>query len=171
MNDHEELLKAAWEDWHAGTGMDVDDMPPANPSFKAGFNAGLVAAHGLHCKALVKIDELQSAIEKTLSENGHLADGEVCTLIDLKRVMRGDFSPWTKIDYANPSTYPDENRPCIVAWENHPEHPERHAMHMIIADFDTDALVWADCSTGESNGWWLDEHRPTHWMYALEYQP
>ncbi len=62
MNDHEELMKAAWENWHTGTGMDVDDMPPPNPSFKAGFNAGLVASHELHCKALIKISQQQSQI-------------------------------------------------------------------------------------------------------------
>lgn len=32
-------------------------------------------------------NELESAIIKTLNENGHLADGDVCTLIDLKRAM------------------------------------------------------------------------------------
>lgn len=34
-----------------------------------------------------RISELESAIVKTLNENGHLADGENCTLIDLKRAM------------------------------------------------------------------------------------
>lgn len=34
-----------------------------------------------------RIAELESAIVKTLNENGHLADGEDCTLIDLKRAM------------------------------------------------------------------------------------
>ena len=34
-----------------------------------------------------RILELESAITKTLNENGHLADGDVCTLIDLKRVI------------------------------------------------------------------------------------
>lgn len=88
MNDHEELLKKAWEDWHAGINIETEDMPSANPSFKAGFNYGIVASHESHCKALVRIDELQSAIEKTLGENLNLADGENCTLIDLKRVLR-----------------------------------------------------------------------------------
>jgi len=31
---------------------------------------------------------LISAIEKCLDENGHLADGDVCTLIDLKIALR-----------------------------------------------------------------------------------
>jgi len=34
-----------------------------------------------------RIAELEAAIVKTLNENGHLADGENCTLIDLKRAM------------------------------------------------------------------------------------
>lgn len=34
-----------------------------------------------------RVVTLESAIIKTLNENGHLADGEVCTLIDLKRAM------------------------------------------------------------------------------------
>lgn len=34
-----------------------------------------------------RIAELESAITKTLNENGHLADGDNCTLVDLKRVM------------------------------------------------------------------------------------
>lgn len=32
-------------------------------------------------------DELLAACEKTISENGHLADGDVCTLIDFKRAI------------------------------------------------------------------------------------
>ena len=34
-----------------------------------------------------RIEELEAAIIKTLNENAHLADGDVCTLIDLKRAM------------------------------------------------------------------------------------
>ena len=34
-----------------------------------------------------RIIELETAIIKTLNENGHLADGDVCALIDLKRAM------------------------------------------------------------------------------------
>lgn len=39
------------------------------------------------CEAADRIEALESAITKTLDENGHLADGENCTLIDLKRAM------------------------------------------------------------------------------------
>jgi hypothetical protein len=34
-----------------------------------------------------EIDMLRTAISETINENGHLADGDVCTLIKLKRVM------------------------------------------------------------------------------------
>ena len=42
-------------------------------------------------EAADRIEALEAAITKTLNENGHLADGENCTLIELKRVM-GDRS-------------------------------------------------------------------------------
>lgn len=35
-----------------------------------------------------RISELETAVHATLDENGHLADGEICTLINLKRVDR-----------------------------------------------------------------------------------
>ena len=35
-----------------------------------------------------RMEELDAAIRKTLSENAHLADGDNCTLIDLKRVVK-----------------------------------------------------------------------------------
>lgn len=34
-----------------------------------------------------RVTELETAITKTLNENGHLADGDVCTLIDLKSAI------------------------------------------------------------------------------------
>lgn len=34
-----------------------------------------------------RIKELEDAIRKCLKDNAHLADGDVCTLIDLKRVL------------------------------------------------------------------------------------
>lgn len=37
---------------------------------------------------------LRQAIEKTIADNLHLADGEVCTLIDLKRAVNWDDRPW-----------------------------------------------------------------------------
>lgn len=41
-----------------------------------------------------KIDALMQAIRQTLDENGHLADGENCTLIVLKRALREIGVPW-----------------------------------------------------------------------------
>ena len=37
---------------------------------------------------------LRQAIKQTLDENGHLADGENCTLIVLKRALRAVGTPW-----------------------------------------------------------------------------
>ena len=34
-----------------------------------------------------RVDELECVIKKCLTENAHLADGEICTLIDLKRAV------------------------------------------------------------------------------------
>ena len=34
-----------------------------------------------------EIERLRAAIKETLDKNGHLADGENCTLIDLKRAI------------------------------------------------------------------------------------
>jgi hypothetical protein len=39
------------------------------------------------------IERLVSAIEKTLDENGHLADGDNCTLINLKRAIENRQPP------------------------------------------------------------------------------
>ena len=38
-------------------------------------------------KLEARVDELEDAIKKCLSDNCHLADGDVCTLIDLKRAV------------------------------------------------------------------------------------
>jgi len=38
-------------------------------------------------EAIAEIERLRSAIETTLNNNLHLADGENCTLIDLKRAL------------------------------------------------------------------------------------
>jgi len=58
--------------------------------------AGRIGTHGPGCYAwgpahyrcaLVQIETLKTAIQQTLDENGHLADGDVCTLILLKRAI------------------------------------------------------------------------------------
>lgn len=38
-----------------------------------------------------RVGELEGAITRTLTENRHLADGDDCTLIELKRVRAGTF--------------------------------------------------------------------------------
>jgi hypothetical protein len=38
--------------------------------------------------------KLRAAISKTLDENGHLADGENCTLLPLKLALRETGTPW-----------------------------------------------------------------------------
>ena len=63
MSDNKQL-QTAWQCWHAGTGIDTEDMPPANPSFKAGFDYGMVAAHNEHCAALIRVEELSSDAKK-----------------------------------------------------------------------------------------------------------
>lgn len=40
-----------------------------------------------HMSAVEIIERLERAIQKTLTENAHLADGENCTLKELKKVM------------------------------------------------------------------------------------
>lgn len=44
--------------------------------------------HNLCFDSAEVISRLRAAIQKTLDDNGHLADGDNCSLIELKRVMR-----------------------------------------------------------------------------------
>lgn len=46
---------------------------------------------GLIADQAKRIAELETAINKTLDDNGHLADGDNCTLIDLKRVVNSEI--------------------------------------------------------------------------------
>lgn len=46
-----------------------------------------VAAFVLKIEAEAEINRLRHAMQQTLDENGHLADGENCTLILLKRAL------------------------------------------------------------------------------------
>ena len=41
-----------------------------------------------------EVINLRTAIAKTLDSNGHLADGEVCTLLPLKVALRESGAPW-----------------------------------------------------------------------------
>ena len=41
-----------------------------------------------------EVERLRAAISATLDANGHLADGEVCTLLALKVALRESGAPW-----------------------------------------------------------------------------
>ena len=81
-----------------------------------------------------------------------------------------EASVWNHINYDDPDTYPEENRPCIVAWAEHPEHPDRHAMH-VFNDVGDDMRLWQNAIGDEVHDWDGADENPTHWMYAPEYQP
>ena len=69
----------------------------ANPNFyseeerniaRVAWLASETVAATIYTKiALDRITELEAAIVACLNQNGHLADGENCSLIDLKRAM------------------------------------------------------------------------------------
>lgn len=63
MKTVDELMLQAWADWHSGLFKDEDDyIPSPNPSFKAGFYAGLVAEHEAYTRSLRMIDSLKERI-------------------------------------------------------------------------------------------------------------
>jgi hypothetical protein len=45
-------------------------------------------------EAAAEICRLRDAIRQALDENGHLADGDVCTLMALKDALRESGAPW-----------------------------------------------------------------------------
>lgn len=57
--------------------------------------------HRLLHEAADEIERLQTAINETLQDNMHLADGENCTLIKLKRAM----TPNAQVERRAPSTF------------------------------------------------------------------
>lgn len=57
----------------------------------------------LHDECMV----LRQAIRQTLDDNGHLADGEVCTLLPLKLALRQVGTPWDGDELPN-----TEAKPC-----------------------------------------------------------
>ena len=70
---------------------------PASAHYTAGYNDGSAILHDVAdlCeeaeRQLIEVtkqrDDLLAACIKTLDENGHLADGDNCTLIDLVRAI------------------------------------------------------------------------------------
>lgn len=114
------------------------------------------------------------------NETRHLADGNNCTLIDLKRAMAGEFSQWVKIDYSDPRTWPIEARPCLLAWDSEFKQMasspaqtwERLAMLVKLDDVEGNddgecGWLWAECLSGDFEDF---DPRPTHWMYAPEFE-
>jgi hypothetical protein len=94
----------------------------------------------------------------------------------LQELTRGDFSPWTKIDYANPETYPAASTPCLVAWDAATANRngwvcgamtgERLQMMVNYDDF---GLMWADVYTGDFEEY-DDISRPSHWCCAPNFK-
>jgi hypothetical protein len=52
------------------------------------FGVSLITHAEVELELIAEIDRLRTAIEDTLLTNMHLADGENCTLIQLKRALR-----------------------------------------------------------------------------------
>ena len=71
-------------------------------------------------------------------------------------------SPWTKLDYNNPETFPDANRPCLVAWDWDSGHPDRKRL------YEFNDGMWEISNDCDIMGWGGAEENPTHWMYAPE---
>ena len=89
---------------------------------------------------------------------------------DLTNALLGEFNPWTRIDYSDPSTFPDENRPCLVAWEWDAGHPDRNRLYEL-NDAGDDMRLWEITDDGDIKDWDGIDENPTHWMYVPEYQP
>lgn len=65
-----------------------NDLPSLKYALQTQTNSGMMqnARAEVH-KAVNKINVLEKAIRETIEDNLHLADGEVCTLIKLKRAI------------------------------------------------------------------------------------
>lgn len=120
-------------------------------------------------KGLAELVEITGKCRRTLI-NWNSASPLLFEIVLRGAVATKEMSAWTEIDYDDPSTYPEENRPCIVAWENHPEHPDRYAMH-VFNDVGDDMRLWQNAIGDEVHDWDGTLENPTHWMYAPEYQP
>ncbi len=73
MTDHLETLRQ-YNVWRRGTDESVPMIAPA------------VIGEAIDA-TIAEVERLRAAIIQTLNENGHLADGDNCTLIALKRAM------------------------------------------------------------------------------------
>lgn len=131
-------------------------------------------------EAAERLEQYHTAITMTLTENLHLADGNNCTLIDLKLAVAGKFSQWVKIDYTDQKTWPIEAKPCLLAWDSEFKQMasspaqtwERLAMLVKLDDVEGNddgecGWLWAECLSGDFEDF---DPRPTHWMYAPEFE-
>lgn len=66
-------------------------MPPECWSYSSFDEA---QRHSMYKRAADVIEILRTAINKTLDDNAHLADGENCTLLALKIALRETGEPW-----------------------------------------------------------------------------
>jgi hypothetical protein len=107
---------------------------------------------------------------RVLARDIETDDGVINACLNEAAERLRELSAWNHINYTDPSTYPDENRPCIVAWAEHPEHPDRHAMH-VFNDVGFDMRLWQNAIGDEVHDWDGTIENPTHWRYAPEYQP
>lgn len=93
-------------------------------------------------------------------------------------MKNGTNSPWVKIDYGDPSTWPVASKPCLVAWDAdtamdwhravNPMTWERLAMLVATDDCDDGGCswAWAECFSGEYEDF---DPPPTHWCYAPQF--
>ncbi len=61
---------------------------------------------------------LRQAISQTLNDNGHLADGEVCTLIVLKQALRQLGTPWEGDELREVAQPPMVSAEQLAKWLN-----------------------------------------------------
>lgn len=76
------------------------ELIPSTPSWSALLTA-ITQLKVERNNALAELELLKTAINETIENNLHLADGEICTLIKLKRAINyDDNKPLTKEEIA-----------------------------------------------------------------------
>lgn len=108
------------------------------------------AAHFTEAHGLVRAQyqELLSSCIKTLDDNGHLADGDDCTLIDLKRATA---KAQAFLDATGP--------PAIGAWQDIATAP-KDGTWILAWDYDCGFYTWHTFPGAIQGG----DPEPTHWM-------
>ena len=131
----------------------------------------LIAAMRILAQDIVTEDGVaNSAIAEAANRLEELSESLLVAKAALKHVSENSTNPWVKIDYTDETTWPDENRPCLVAWEHIPSHSERWALYEF-NDVGDDVRLWQNAIQDEVQDWDGKEENPTHWMYAPEYKP